>query len=508
MQDDLIEEKQKLVRDLNVYYGPQERKHKQIYLASAQMCCAVCLDGVWYRASIEEVRARGSLRIRLVDEGRQEIINWRQAYVLIEEFRLKREFAIRCSLADIEPLQENSYLYSPSAIKDFKQMTINPYLRMEIHGIKENENSVLLYVSKKNLDINIGAALVRNSHGISTGEATQVKDCFKMSKTRPSLSQPESSESPKFGEFIRTKSSQSVSAQQSKELDRGGVKRSSIVVTHIVDPSEFYIQLSKLTRGTNEFHSKIQETQNRKYNIQGNCLELPPREERQWHVGDHCLVYSIYESAPLISSIAHKSCEWYRGIITDIVRAVNSEPKYSVFLRDIGATIRSIARHQLFSIETQLDRVTNAVYLCQLAGVSPAGGVKSWSLSAIDLFKYSVENFEALSVSMRGKRANENSPLPVVLWGSTTETTDPLAPCITKYTNIGRILIEKGLAYPDEKKDAMEQFDQIEEIELKEGEITLTQWFRSLDDDTLLNGKYVCLFVQSMEELLFCSLNL
>ncbi|XP_075147312.1 tudor domain-containing protein qin isoform X2 [Haematobia irritans] len=480
IKEDWVQDKAKFIHDMNDFYGPEKANHQYIYLGAVNMCCTVFREGKWHRGVIEEIKDRGTLIIRLADEGRRLHLNWREIFVLADEFRRKREFSIRCTLADIVPKQENSYVYTKVAIEDFTQMAANPCLRMEIQNINKNENLVVLYVSKKNMDVNIGATLVRNNHGVSTGESTQTVECIKYPNAKLPLQQADD-------ELSRCDPLSLANSKSSKDQEKIFVNRSMIIVTHIVDPGEFYIQLAELTKGTIEFHSKIQETQNQKYCVSGNCLELPCPEFPRWIVGSHCLVYSKYDASP-VPTLQHKSCEWYRGIITDITQDIGTAPTYSVFLRDIGATIRSIAKHQLFPIDSQLDRVTNAVYCCHLAGIGPAGGVKSWSQSAIDSFNFWLLQFESLSVSLRGKKSSEMRSLPVVLWGSTTVTSDPLAPCMTKYSSFSRYLVEKGLAYNAEAIDMTEEFDKIEEMELKEGEITLKQWFKSIDDDVMLSA--------------------
>ncbi|XP_061400447.1 uncharacterized protein LOC133336171, partial [Musca vetustissima] len=486
IKEDLTGEKLAFCNDMNFSYGAQEAKPQQIYLAQANKCCAVRINDSWHRGRIMEVMGKGSLLIHLVDEGPCEIINWRQVFILSDEFRQRREYAIRCSLADIEPLQENSYNYTPAAIADFKQMTINPTLRMEVQSTLDDLNRVLLYVSKKNLDINIGAALVKSRHGISTGVTTQITDCFRMNRKSNCHLEKVPSETNKFDEYTSQCSSMT-SVKTSGDLEQFSIQRSEIFVTHIVDPGEFYIQLSKLKTGTDQFHAKIQETQNVKFKISDSYADLPKKENQQWMVGDHCLVYTKYTNMPEYSP-AHNSFEWYRGIVTEEKHDPISETTFSVFLRDIGATIRSIAEHQLFAIDPQLDRVTNAVYRCHLAGIGPAGNAKSWSKSAIDCFRYWITQFETQWVAMRGKRLEGTNSLPVLLWGSLTDTADALAPCIIKYTNISKILVDKGLAYsPGTTGSITDQFDIIEGIDLKEGEITIQKWFKCLEDDITLN---------------------
>lgn len=469
----MIPSKKELLEELNDDYTNSTKLH-QIYLGTLQMCCAVNVNGVWHRAVIEEIIDKGTLNVHLVDEGRKEFVNWRQAFVLVEKFRNKREFAISCTLAGIEPLQENRYLYTTAAINDFKQMTTNPQLRMEVVAVTSNICKVVLYICKKTLDINIGATMVKNKYGISTGESTRIAEVVKTPKTD------------KNNQHLTTHDDNlKVIAAPIK-----AIKRTLVKVTHLISPGEFYIQLTNLIQGTKTFHQQIQEAQAKKCGIK----QPLPYESREWYENNHCLVYTKYHSSQFTQPIdgpLQDHFEWYRGVITKITYLPGEEPTFSVFLRDIGVTICSIYSQQLYSIDPQLDRVTNAVYCCHLACIEPAGG-KTWSQSAIDSFTHYVMTAEALSVSLQARRHQEKASLAIILWSSKMETANPLAPCITKYSNINRNLVRKGLAHMVEPLDTKQQFDKIEEMELANGEITLEEWFKSFSENILLKGKYEC----------------
>lgn len=440
------------------------------------MCCAVKINDIWYRAVIEEIKEHGQLNVRLVDEGRREVVNWRQAFVLLEQFRKKREFAIACTLADIEPLQENKYVYTTAAIKDFKQMTANPQLRMEVVAASSKIYKVALYICKKSLDINIGATMVKHKYGISTGESTQITEILKT---------PKSTHNQKIYGINNNNEDNLKTANPSAAKP---IKRTLVKVTHLVSPGEFYIQLANLIQGTKTFHQKIQEAQAKKC---GTKTPLP-YETREWYENNHCLVYTKYHNSQFVQPVDNpllEHFEWYRGIITKITYLPGEEPTFSVFLRDIGVTISSIYSQQLYTIDSQLDRVTNAVYCCHLACIEPAGGT-TWSQSAIDSFKHYVMTAETLSVSLYTKRSEGRDSLAIILWSSKMETSNPLAPCITKYSNINRNLVRKGLAYMVEPLDTKQEFDQIEEMELANGEITLEEWFKTFTDNVLLKGKW------------------
>ncbi|KAL9891373.1 uncharacterized protein LOC119635076 isoform X2 [Glossina fuscipes] len=491
IKSDLIHDQRQFQNDLNEYYTSQTNKHEQLYLGSVQMYCVVCLEEFWHRAIIEEIKENGYVMVRLVDKGTRHLINWRQAYVLEERFRKVQEYCLRCALADIEPLQENDYTYTATAIKDFKQMANNPNLRIEICSVRDDDYKVALLVSKKKMDINVGVSLVKNKYGISTGETTQeteITTSVLKNQTAPfELMNNVRSSSNLLNAPTKTSSSDGSSKKVVKKI----VKRTPVIITHIVNPGEFYLQLASLSEGTKAFHRQIQETQTRKYKL---CTE--PEFINKWTVGDACMVYTkfqrasdannLHENFNLSSNLSDYN-EWYRGIVTDIVNDLASKSTYTIFLRDVGTTIQSISADQLFPIDSLLNRVSNAVYLCQLACVEPTGD-KSWSLTSIDCFKHFTKKFESLGVTLQSKCSLDKKSLPIVLWGVLTETSDPLAPCITKYTNINYSLVKSGLAHLVEPLDQTQEFNQLEEIELAGDEITLEQWLKSFANNAMLTA--------------------
>uniref|UniRef100_A0A1A9W2S8 Tudor domain-containing protein n=1 Tax=Glossina brevipalpis TaxID=37001 RepID=A0A1A9W2S8_9MUSC len=492
IKNDLIHEQQQFQNDLNECYGSTTIKHKQLYLGTIQMYCVVCLDESWHRAVIEEIKKDGYITVRLVDKGTRELINWRQAYIVEERFRKVQEYALRCGLADIEPLQENDYTYTSTAIKDFKQMATNPNLRIEICSVRENGYKVALFVIKKKMDINVGASLVKSKYGISTGEATQEPEISGATKNQFQLTELFNHERSIGGmNLFNTSKKGNTNNASSEKMANKILKRTPVIITHIVNPGEFYIKLSSLSEGTNVFHKQIQDTQNQKYQMMSKS-EI----SMNWNIGDVCMVYAKCQYTSNTSSLHEKfnlsltlleNKEWYRGVIIDIITDSISKLNYSIFLRDVGTTLQSISVDQLFPIDPLLNRVSNSVYRCKLACVEPAGG-QNWSLTSIDCFKHCIKKFESLGSTLQSKCLTDKKSIPIVLWGLITETSDPLAPCITKYSNINYILVKKGLAHLTEPLDTSKQFDQIEQIELAEDEIKLEEWVKSFANNAMLTA--------------------
>ncbi|XP_011192640.2 uncharacterized protein LOC105218629 [Zeugodacus cucurbitae] len=496
---DAIEAALSLKTELNLQYNHPNVTRQPIFLALPQMSCAVRIEDVWHRARIEEIHGGGKISVLLVDEGAQHEVNWRQIFPLINKFRSHKEFAIKCALADVEPLQENSYAWTTEAIREFSQLAANPTLQMTILSTNQPTIRVTLHVCKKHMDINIGAMLVNHGHCVATGESSQVVEVFKTPKKRVSLPLNSLTDGTQFSQGnakgkeltiqdVKSDANNAVaSAKESTSNPMKLLKRTPIKVIHVVDPGEFYIQIASLTTGIAKFHNQLQQAQNVDLS-NTSSFSMCSQSPNNWFVGNHCLVYTKYgncvnKHAPAATSSSPS--EWYRAIIISIKSDIDAD-LYTVFLRDIGATISGITSAQLRVIDNQWDRVTNAVHRCHLACVEPTGGMTAWTHSAIDCFQHTVSSFESLSATLQGKRMPGSNSLPIVLWGTITETEDPLAPCITKHSIINRILVKAGLAHSVQRLDITEQLDKLLEMELAEGEITMEEWNKNFASNVVL----------------------
>ncbi|XP_017484625.1 PREDICTED: uncharacterized protein LOC108373273, partial [Rhagoletis zephyria] len=491
IKTDAIEAATILNSDLNYKYLHLKMPLQPLFVAPLQMGCAVRIDGVWHRARIEEIRGGGKICVHLVDEGTQQDVDWRQIHPLISKFRSEKEFAIKCTLADVEPLQVNNYAWTSEAIREFNQLAANPILQMIVLSTDKATARVSLHVCKKHMDINVGAILVKYGHCISTGDSSQLVEISKTSKKRLSLPMNPLFDTMHLNANLKGKD---VSLQDNNPIAgaAGGnsnpvkvLKRTPIKIMHIVDPGEFYIQVSSLLTGIKKFHNQLQQAQNEEQS-NASSFSLCSQGTRNWFVGNHCLVHTQYKINTIKQSKSSTAQpEWFRAIIVAITSEIECDI-YTVFLRDIGATISGITSDQLRVIDHQWDQVTNSAHRCHLACVEPTGGTPTWSHSAIDCFKHTVTSFETLSATLQGKRTPGSNSLPIVLWGTITETEDPLAPCISKHSIINRILVKAGLAHSVQRLDVTEQLDKLLQMELVEGEITLEEWNKNFATNAAL----------------------
>lgn len=502
---DEMQQKSDMWHQLNSEYAHKHANHSllPIYLATIDMCCVVHLQNNFHRGRVVKIKSEGKIVVRLVDEGSLETVNWNNLHALQQKYREHNEFAIKCQLADVEPLQENSYIWTDKAIAEFQQICSNPVMSMSICASKHMEYTVALYVTKKNYDINVGAFLCSRGLAVCTGENAEMLDICKMPKKRLSLpclippskaqNEAESNNSVNFGNNCSNPLKSPHKGVTS--YNSASIKKTAIKFTHIVSPGEFYIQLASLSSGIAKFHQQLQAAHCNVFN--NSSLNGSQLQNKQWYVGEHCMIYTNYkhthngmqqaEAATVQGELPTElfsSFEWYRGIIVHITK--DPALPYVVFLRDVGITVQSIAHSQLYEIASQWNKVSNAVHRCHLACVEPTGG-KNWSQTAIDCFKHTVKSFQQLSATLQGKRTLDTNSLPIVLWGTTAETSDALAPCTSKHSIINRVLVKAGLALLVERLDLAQQLDKIEQ-EMENGEMPLENWFQNFKDNSILKA--------------------
>lgn len=453
-----LEELKNLELEMEAEYSDKKESYI-IYYAQLHMCCALFVERKWYRGCIEEINAPNDIRVRLVDDGRSVTASWRQLRVLKDKFLSQREMSIECSIAEIQPLQENNYEWTNNAIAEFVRMTSNPHIQMTIASSNQFRYQVILNVVKKHLDINIGAMLVKFKHALSTGDASANVEHNRESATESF--------------FLPDEQLNKINPPASSSSAIRSLKRTPIEVIHVNSPGEFYIYLVEHIAGILKFQEQLQLAQ------ESRLENETVFEDVNWKENDHCLVLtSVKENA---------SDQWFRGVIKEIDDN-NFDQSYSVFLRDKGVIVRNVNNCQLMKIEDNYDRVTNGAILCHLACVHPTGGMKKWSHSSIDEFQHNINHFESIGATIQGQ--TKNGSIPVVLWGIFTETNDALGPCTPKYTNINKMLVSAGLAHLIEKIDITRQLDQFVQQEIQQGEQTLQEWYDN--------------FIKTLENLSIC----
>ncbi|KAH8264082.1 hypothetical protein KR038_002532, partial [Drosophila bunnanda] len=391
---------------------------ESIFLGRLHLGCVVQLnDGQWKRASIEEILSDGYVVVRLVDDGPCQKVFWDKLFVLPPAF-WEPERTIRCRLADVETLQDLSYVWTPEATAFFKQLTSNPKLHIEVMNFTEDVVYVALRFTRGGSETtNVAVQMVAQGHCTSSGESsrmfknTQALDRFVLldADTR---------------RFLNRQNEQAVELTpfreaESRNEDRN--KRVKVKVLYVRHPGEFYVTLP-------QFQSQIEHLQRTVQAVAENmCKDQVPRAD--WKVGDMCFVRVQAESDL-------EAC-WHRGVVTN----VSSSSRYHVQLRDFGQVAEDVPTNCITNIDELNLRISSSAYRCHLHGVQAVG--TEWSSDAIDFFKDLLQNYDQVYLMSQGSRDRSQS---VIIWGTRTVVSGPFSPARTKFVNINKKLLKANLA--------------------------------------------------------------
>ncbi|XP_020807671.1 uncharacterized protein LOC110183673 [Drosophila serrata] len=234
---------------------------EHIFMGRLHLGCVVQLnDGQWKRASIEEILFDGYVLVRLVDDGPCQKIFWDKLFVLPSEF-WEPERTIRCCLADVETLQNLSYVWTPEATAFFKQLTSNPKLHIEVINFTDDVVYVALrYTRGVSETTNVAVQMVAQGHCTSSGESSRM---FTNTQSR-------------------VKAMELTPFREPEAEDEDRNKRVKVKVLYIRHPHEFYVTLP-------QFLSQIEHLQ-KTMQTAAEAMSEDQMPRTDWKVGDMCFV--------------------------------------------------------------------------------------------------------------------------------------------------------------------------------------------------------------------------
>lgn len=427
----------KLHNQMQNFY--REASGTPVHNFSEGSVCAVADNGIWHRGIIKRLGSEQEVDVFLVDVGKFVTADKKNVKQLNDRFIKEPAAAIKCCLADIKPKKENGMKYPGKAVKEFKKLAIDSgnavrVLLKEVAAADES-NPAIVYVFPGNtgVRVNINAMMVEwMDCAISTGSDS-------LETLEPDPYPCKLRDVPK----------------QKKDPTKTHME---VEILHIVSPNEFYaalkdhkegklsvrrrlslihfslLEIDKLhseTKGTGGLISKFRKLQ-----------QTAPKES--WNVGDNCLV-----SHPVVKDGA---AEWSRATVLE----KSVEPSiYGVFLIDRG--IRAVVSiDQMFEPHPGFHNTPPIAVRMHIPNASPAGGTK-WTISALDLFKQIISNFESICVSLVGDK-DEKGSLPVLVWGVVIEKS-PFAQQ-SRFHNIANHIVLEG--YMDGSKVGYQELEKVE----------------------------------------------
>ncbi|KAH8374971.1 hypothetical protein KR200_010067, partial [Drosophila serrata] len=392
---------------------------EHIFMGRLHLGCVVQLnDGQWKRASIEEILFDGYVLVRLVDDGPCQKIFWDKLFVLPSEF-WEPERTIRCCLADVETLQNLSYVWTPEATAFFKQLTSNPKLHIEVINFTDDVVYVALrYTRGGSETTNVAVQMVAQGHCTSSGESSRM---FTNTQSVLQRSMLLDADTRRFLDRQRVKAMELTPFREPEAEDEDRNKRVKVKVLYIRHPHEFYVTLPQFLSQIEHLQKTVQTA------AEAICKEQVPRTD--WKVGDMCFVK--------VQAQSDLDTLWHRGVVTN----VSSSCRYHVLLRDFGQVVEDVPPNCITKIDEPNLRISSSAYRCHLHGVQAVG--TEWSSEAIDFFKDQLQHYDQVYLMSQGSTDKSQS---VIVWGSRTVVTGPFSPARIKFVNINKKLLKANLA--------------------------------------------------------------
>ena len=283
-----------------------------------------------YRARIMSIdHTQLSAKVFFVDYGNSDVIPFSRIYSLPDKFR--NTFPCQAIPCRLDCTSEPSDGWTEAEIAAFEDLVLEEAFVAEILEKKQVQGESIVVVEL--LD---GEVLVRK----------RFEGALSVSTERSS----------------KTGSSTALSLLPYPPLKIDTCKPFQAVVTHIINPSSFYVQPSSVEEtlvSINEYIDALL--------MGGKKSEIPVRDLRE---GAPCLAkYSVDQ-------------QWYRGVIEG-----RSTQKWKVHFVDFGNTEEICSQSDLTRLSPELLASPVLAIHCGLQGIVPSLGSKGWSRHTVSAFK-------------------------------------------------------------------------------------------------------------------------
>lgn len=445
MQQSHVKTNDEFQTQFNEFYNQDNIRLRPVFLPRVNLICACRYRDKWYRARIVKVLTNGILDVWLVDIGETVNVNWRCLRHLDNLFVNAHEAVILCGLSDIVPISKTSK-WTLEAIENFRLLCQSANLRMFVSRYVDRRYEVCLFIKKQNVDICVNGALVKNNHARSTGVDSENAEFGRVSndddiiertlsndnveQQKPPLNSSGAGATEAGGAAALPPPPPTSADESPKKLSSSSV-RTMVEVLHVVTPSEFYVSISRQIPSLQRFQHEIQ-------SVMGNFV--PSSSNFIWNTGDNCFVRTTIPSANTKS--------WYRGYVLEST----SDQNCTVFLKDYGYTV-TVSTKKLAPIDANIANLNNGALQCHLACVKQTGDSNAWPLTSIDQLKMAVTKFDAIAISQQGERktGHNGDSVSVILWGMLNDGRDPYAPTYCEWTNINKVMVNRGYCYLTEQ---------------------------------------------------------
>uniref|UniRef100_A0A3B5MJI9 Tudor domain-containing protein n=1 Tax=Xiphophorus couchianus TaxID=32473 RepID=A0A3B5MJI9_9TELE len=381
---------------LQDYYNALKDEEFRVYCpAIGQACVARFEDKLWYRAQVISHPGGRKVEVRYVDFGNKQVLSVSDLRKIKDEFFALPAMAVHCCLADVTPLDGESW--SEACSKRFISLAHQQLVTVMAKGkVPKTEPLPLgVFVGGVNQPKTSIAELLVKENLVS----------FKESK-KPS--RPESTVWDPPLELGQIDDPVELQAQLKLPDQR---KDLQVMVTHVNSPSSFYVRLTNSDPQLKRICELVKQ----------ECALMEPQEV-VWKADMYC--------AANINGV------WERGRICSDVTSNNIA---EVRRCDHGNKVK-IHVSNLYPLPSSL--IGSLAIECTVNDIRPTGGRSTWTDTACDLISYYLTGASAL---MTIKEETEEHPLPVTLSCSNR---------MGEYISIADFLVDEGLAFRERKPKA------------------------------------------------------
>lgn len=345
----------------------------------------------WHRIEVlGKCNDNGSCLILFIDTGMvQNEVSVSKLLHLNEKFYDFKRMVIKCSLANITPINEDCW--SNEAIKLMKYaleyVQESESVRIKVENICKIDRSaeVIVEIIKESIMIDVNMSLVHFDHAI-----TEI------------IHAP----------FTRNDDDDLIKEDELKPLPI------NILSIDEAKPDEFYFAYKRFAGGIENIRDLIQIR-----------MKTSKRMLINWKKGDVCMVY-------FREQLGKPTLYWYRGIIELINLSMK---KCCVFLCDRGTRV-VCSLSMLRECPIEFKDIPNSCHRVHLP-CSPLNA-SQWSRESIKKFRSLLQDFNKFSITVLDNRAEVNSKC-VSLWG---QKLSELFQDYNGYYNIIKELVSAGIA--------------------------------------------------------------
>ncbi|XP_071779829.2 RING finger protein 17 [Centroberyx gerrardi] len=380
-----------------------------------QACVARFDDKFWYRGQVIGHPGNRKVEVLYVDFGNKKILSVNDLRKIKDEFFALPAMAVHCCLADVVPLEEESW--TDACTDRLTSLAHQKLVTVIATEIVPRNKPLPVRLFESGLDgpmdnmaeLLVTEELARFRTGLGSRDAEPpLDDSAVWDPPLEDLLSAEGRSADGDSSDKQTPADQDQEQLQPQLQLPACLKDLKVRVTHVRSPGSFYVQLTRNDTQLKRVCDLLKQ----------QCAPTEPQEV-EWKADMFC--------AALINGV------WERGQICSSVTSSNTA---EVLRCDFGNKVKL---HVSNLRPLQPDLEGSLMLECTLSDIRPAGGRSTWTATACDFISYYLTGASAV---MTIKELTDERPVPVVLSCSNQ---------VGQFVSFADSLVSEGLALRERK---------------------------------------------------------